>query len=377
MYEGGLCLTQQFRFCGNPFKIDLYKGCDFGCKYCFANRRSGAYKNNFDIIDFNRIKRIFYNALETDKDFKDINIELIRKRVPLHCGGMSDPFQTRELELGLTKELIKLTNDYQYPVMFSTKVAYLPEDYYAYLNNKYHSFQISVIGYNDSFIRKYESNTPLFHERLDFIKQLKSRDFWVSCRLQPIIDINEDILVCKDINGLVDYVTMEHLKIPVQDAKLELYDDIDKTDYKRRSTMSFYELNKDIKKANILTLSKYLDKTLYGVGDNDLHYMSQTNCCCGIDTVNNNFKNWLKYNLTNLSKMPNCEYGFIPNSKVANIFNSSTVLIDEEGNRVDDYKTYVDNYIVKHLDFFDENSLAYDYFSSVEMPIFKHRERKR
>ena len=75
--------------------------------------------------------------------------------------------------------------------------------------------------------------------------------------------------------------------------------------------------------------------------------------------------------------MPNCEYGFIPNSKVANIFNSSTVLIDEEGNRVNDYKTYVDNYIVKHLDFFDENSLAYDYFSSVEMPIFKHRERKR
>ena len=75
MYEGGLCLTQQFRFCGNPFKIDLYKGCDFGCKYCFANRRSGAYKNNFDIIDFNRIKRIFYNALEKEKEFLCIAVE--------------------------------------------------------------------------------------------------------------------------------------------------------------------------------------------------------------------------------------------------------------------------------------------------------------
>ena len=48
MYKYPIALTQQFRFCGNPFRVDLYKGCDFGCKYCFANSRNGGFRADFD-----------------------------------------------------------------------------------------------------------------------------------------------------------------------------------------------------------------------------------------------------------------------------------------------------------------------------------------
>ena len=52
--------------------------------------------SNYGIGDINKIKRLFYNALETDKTSKDIIVEMLRHNVPLHCGGMSDPFQARE-----------------------------------------------------------------------------------------------------------------------------------------------------------------------------------------------------------------------------------------------------------------------------------------
>ena len=40
-YSKPLGLTSQFRFCGNPFRLDFYKFCSFGCKYCFARNIKG------------------------------------------------------------------------------------------------------------------------------------------------------------------------------------------------------------------------------------------------------------------------------------------------------------------------------------------------
>ena len=123
MYKKPICLTQQFRFCGNAFRVDTYRGCDFGCKYCFANSRNGNFSCNFDETSVEILDKFFAKALETDKEYKDINVELLRNRVPLHLGGMSDPFQTREWDMGLTYHLIELSNKYNYPMSISTKTA--------------------------------------------------------------------------------------------------------------------------------------------------------------------------------------------------------------------------------------------------------------
>ena len=36
-YHESMQITKAFRFCPNAFRIDMYRCCDFGCKYCFAN----------------------------------------------------------------------------------------------------------------------------------------------------------------------------------------------------------------------------------------------------------------------------------------------------------------------------------------------------
>ena len=63
LYKYPMALTQQFKHCGNPFRIDVYKGCDFGCNYCFANARGGNITKCFQIADFSVIEKNFEKAV--------------------------------------------------------------------------------------------------------------------------------------------------------------------------------------------------------------------------------------------------------------------------------------------------------------------------
>ena len=130
-YHECMQLTSQFKFCPNAFRIDLYRGCDFGCKYCFANmeafHETGTGLSMWRSADIEEVKKKFELALETDQESKSVIVELLRRRVPLHCGGMSDPFQKREWEMHLTEQLIEISNKYNYPIQFSTKASWLPQ----------------------------------------------------------------------------------------------------------------------------------------------------------------------------------------------------------------------------------------------------------
>ena len=157
MYKYPIALTQQFRFCGNPFRVDLYQGCSFGCTYCFSQNMSNEMRVKFDEADFSIVEQYFYKAFETDGDTKDVTIELLRHKVPLHVGGMSDPFQDREWKMHLTYKLIELSNKYDYPIMFSSKTAHLPDEYFKILNPELHAFQTSLIGYDEEYTKRFEN----------------------------------------------------------------------------------------------------------------------------------------------------------------------------------------------------------------------------
>lgn len=139
-YHECMQLTSQFKFCPMAFRMDMYRNCTFGCRYCFANMNAfheiGTGLTVTREADIERVRNTFKTALETDKKSMSVIVELLRNRVPIHCGGMSDPFQKREFQMGLTKELIKISKQYNYPIVFSTKTATLPREYYDLLDPK-------------------------------------------------------------------------------------------------------------------------------------------------------------------------------------------------------------------------------------------------
>ena len=338
IYKYPIAMTQQFKHCGNPFRVDTYKGCSFGCEYCFANCRGGKHSKDFQIADLTIMEKYFKNAFESDKPTKNLTIELLRNKVPLHLGGMSDPFQKREFKHHITYSFLQLTNKYHYPVLISTKTAYLPENYLEILNPDIHAFQISLMSVNESFIRKYEMNTPSPDARISFIKFLKSRGFWVGIRLQPLINIDEACEVVKTLSGIVDYITVEHIKIGNDNSnKVHLFKSMKLNPEEFKSCGREYEFKTEIKKNNI-SLLKSISKCPIGCGDNDLHELSDSNNCCGVDTINENFNSWIKYNAMYINQT-NDKTQWYPKSNCSSCFNS-------EG-RVKGwcFKDYVDAYI--------------------------------
>ena len=217
-YTSCIGLTTQFRFCPNSFRVDMYKGCDFGCSYCFSNNKQVNNAQGFKIANIKTIENLFYNAFETDKK-DNLTIELLRHKVPLHCGGMSDPFQTREFEYHLTKRLIELSNKYNYPIQFCSKTASLPDDYLEIINPEIHAFQTSILGWSEEFVRKFEGRTPTAQDRLKFGEMLRNKGFWWSIRIQPLIDINEALLLIDNAKSIPSYYTIEHLKMPFYNDK--------------------------------------------------------------------------------------------------------------------------------------------------------------
>ena len=351
-YSSPLALTSQFRFCGNPFRLDFYRFCTFGCKYCFARNINGQDDFEKSFAKFEIVEKYFEKAFENDVETKDITVELLRKKVPIHVGGLADPFQPAEWKLKLNYKLIELSNKYQYPLIFSTKTSFLPDEYFKILNPKIHAFQISLIGYDEDYIRKYETNTPSAKERIEFLKQLRKKGFWCSIRIQPIIDVKKAIELCEQIDGIANYVTLEHLKINTDNAEMkELFKD-ELYKYKRTSIMRNMEMPIEEKKENIKRIKKALKNTTIGVGDNDLHYLSESRCCCGVDTINENFDNYLKYNLTYFTtehlgkKIENDEKIWIPNCSVRNSVNG-----DIRVKNVHNLKDYTDIYCSKYNEF--------------------------
>ena len=283
---------------------------------------------------------MFKKAFEENGETGNITIELLRHRVPIHIGGLADPFQPIEWKLKLNYKLIELSNKYNYPLIFSTKQCFLPPEYWEILNPELHAFQISLIG------------KPSATQRLKFLHELRNKGFWCSIRIQPVIEMDEVLELCKVIDGVASYVTVEHLKINTDNETMkELFkDEIYK--YKRTSIMRNLELPTLEKIKNIEKIKQALPNTVVGVGDNDLHFLSQSRCCCGIDTINDNFNNYLKYNLTyftteKLGDKKACdEEYYIPKSSVRNSVNG-----DIRVNNVHSFKDYVDMYCGKYSHF--------------------------
>jgi len=305
-YTSPIGLSSQYRFCGNSFRVDTYKGCAFRCSYCFVTsmsdksyRKKGITEGQVVPADMRIIERAFERAIdEKEVNSKNENVQLIQQYVPLHVGGMSDPFQFAEWKFKNTFQLIEITNKYKYPAMFSTKTNKIPQEYIDILNPEIHSFQFSFSCVSQGLSDKWEKNTGSVTSRIELVKKLKSMGFWVSIRLQPVIDVDESIELINSLDGSYDFVSIEHLKLPADNKEYLDYLigllKIDMRYYKRQGRE--YELIPSLKIKNAEKIKAHC-KSKVGFADNDLQIYSDTDNCCGIDTINSGFyKNWLKMN---------------------------------------------------------------------------------
>lgn len=166
----------QVILCDLPVRFDTYKGCSHACRYCFANRKSDI--SNVGTAESVSALRDFINGKRGNA------LKWLDWQIPLHFGGMSDPFQPIEKTERRTLEALKVFAETQYPFAISTKNKLIAEEPYLSLIKECNCVvQISAVCPNYDEIEKGAST---FAERIDAVRKISPYKR-VIIRVQPYL----------------------------------------------------------------------------------------------------------------------------------------------------------------------------------------------
>ncbi len=181
-----------------PYSWDLniYRGCEHGCKYCYAiysHRHMGSDDYFGDIY----IKTNVVEQLE--KQLRSPNW----KREIVNIGGVTDSYQPAEEQYKLMPEILKLLIKYKTPAIISTKSDLILRDYdlidelsrLTYIN------VAATITTMDEEIRKLiEPNGAASNKRFEMLKEFRKTNASVGLHVMPIIPYLTDSF--KNIDSL-------------------------------------------------------------------------------------------------------------------------------------------------------------------------------
>lgn len=178
--------VSQITICDMPVHFDNYLGCSHWCEYCFVKRKRDI--NNIRPINgsYKSLEKFINGIRNDDTNWCDWDI-------PIHWGGMSDPFQPIEQKYRSTLQCLKLFSETKYLVVISTKGELcIDKKYINILSNCNVVMQVSCVS---KYYDNIEKGAPTYNERLNMIKILSNNLQRVVVRCQPYMpQVYEDVL---------------------------------------------------------------------------------------------------------------------------------------------------------------------------------------
>lgn len=262
------CGTQVV-LCDVPIRFDTYRGCSHLCRYCFASKKQ-------DLM-----------GIETEETPKTLAAFIRGKRsketrwcdwdIPLHWGGLSDPFQPIEQRYRNSFRCLEVFALTGYPFVFSTKgrLAGTPE-YLDLFKRCNCAGQLSLLTRQAAL--DLEPGAPTFNERLVIAERLAACVKRLIIRIQPYmpefrLDILRQLTRYKEIG--VYGVVVEGLKLskPKWPCMERVAGDYCIT----RNVLvdHFQQIRSECHKVGLA----------FFCGENRLRSMGDSLCCCGVDGI--------------------------------------------------------------------------------------------
>jgi DNA repair photolyase len=263
--------------------------------------------------DPSTLGRIFKLASESSDPSDGFARQFLRHRVPVHFGGMSDPFQPAELRYRVTESFLRVLAREQYPTVISTRSTLVAKEPYLSLlkANQRTVVQISLCSTRERVASKFEPNSPVPRQSLKTMSTLARNGIKVTCRWQPYIPGSSEPaeeFASKVASTGCRHVALEHLKLPMERnhpmweklisaAGLNLRAEYERLNAIRDSRE--YILPPRAKLPTILEAASAVRsrKMTFGAADNEFQYLSDFKCCCsGVDQFPG-FENWFKHQI--------------------------------------------------------------------------------
>lgn len=354
-YTAPFDISNQLFFCGVPFRLDTYNGCSHQCSYCFVRKAeiNSASRNNrgTKILSANpySVKHDLNIALDTKEERESATTEWLRHRVPIHWGGMSDPFQECERKYKASQNIMQYLSWYNYPTVISTKGILLQEPVYLQLLKEgNYAVQCSLISDNETFMSQLEPGAPTPKQRLKMLETLANNGIWTAVRIQPMIP---NSIVEQDLPNYIKRLASIGVKFIVAEGYKAAATDIvgaskvfelapeAKKEYLYSKSEGFEYLIPTWRKLQYVKVLKEVAHQYnikIGCGDNDLRDFGDVICCCGVDELRG-FENFWRYQASQAAFIAKTK-GFVSLDDMQQFWHGEKTFAIHNQNIRDDYK---------------------------------------
>jgi DNA repair photolyase len=171
--------------------INPYRGCEHGCIYCFA-RPTHAYLSLSPGLDFET--KLFYKPdaatlLRNELEKRSYQCE------PLMLGINTDAYQPVERQLGITRQVLEVLQEYRHPLGIVTKSALIERDIdilAEMAQAQLVSVAISITTLDRSLSRTLEPRAAAPQRRLEAVRRLADAGIPVGVLVAPLIPVLTD-----------------------------------------------------------------------------------------------------------------------------------------------------------------------------------------
>ncbi|MBU1113261.1 MAG: hypothetical protein KKH93_05250 [Candidatus Omnitrophica bacterium] len=165
------------------YVINPYKGCEFGCLYCYAQENKNIDKNNF--FDSLAVKINAPQILEKELRYKK------PKRVLL--GSTTECFPAQELNFKVTGKILEILNSKQIPYTILAK-SHLIANYLELISkNPENKIFFTFNFQSDELIRLFEKKSPVLKQRLQTIRKIIAARINLRVHIGPFIPYVSDL----------------------------------------------------------------------------------------------------------------------------------------------------------------------------------------
>lgn len=175
---------------------NFYSGCNHGCKYCYAPAIRRQTRNNYLKPEPRR------NIVN---DFENNCRKYYKTEKPILFCFMTDPYNSAEKELRITRECLKIALKYKIPVKILTKHISILNDLDIIKKFENHiSVGMTLTFDNQKDSKQWEPEASLPQDRIEALKILKESGINTWASFEPVIIPEQSINMIKNTVDIVD-----------------------------------------------------------------------------------------------------------------------------------------------------------------------------
>ncbi len=172
-----------------PFAWTLnpYRGCEFGCKYCYA-RYTHEFMEMWDGRDF---ERKIYAKVDAPELLRGELRQARDKGLPIALGTATDPYQPAEKQFEITRRMLRIFAEFtglDFSITTKSVLILRDVDLLQTISSRHRfSVHMTVTTLDERLARKLEPKAPTPAKRLEAVRVLAEAGIRVGVNVMPIL----------------------------------------------------------------------------------------------------------------------------------------------------------------------------------------------